>query len=54
MFISNNDKKYYNNSHLIYSCQYHVIFCPKYRRKVLKDGVDIRLKELFLECRRKD
>ena len=49
MFISNNDKKYYNNSHLVYSCQYHVIFCPKYRRKVLKDGVDIRLKELFLE-----
>ncbi len=32
---------------MIFSCQYHVIFCPKYRRKVLIDGVDIRLKELL-------
>ncbi len=25
-----------------------MIWCPKYRRKVLKDGVEIRLKELLL------
>ncbi|MBR6000002.1 MAG: IS200/IS605 family transposase, partial [Oxalobacter sp.] len=25
---------------------YHVVFCPKYRRKVLVNGVDARLKEL--------
>ena len=34
---------------LVYSCQYHIIFCPKYRRKVLINGIDGRLKELMLE-----
>ena len=33
---------------MVYSCKYHVVWCPKYRRKVLTDGVDIRLKELLL------
>lgn len=42
-------KQYKNKTHLTYSCQYHVIFCPKYRRKILKNGVDIRLKEIFTE-----
>jgi putative transposase len=35
--------------HLVYSCQYHVIFCPKYRRKVLTGEIETRLKELILE-----
>ncbi len=34
---------------MVYSCKYHVIFCPKYRRGVLVDGIDCRLKEIFLE-----
>jgi putative transposase len=42
-------KKYKNTHSLVYSCQYHVIFCPKYRRKVLVDGIDTRLKQLILE-----
>ena len=42
-------KEYKTSSHLTYSCQYHVIFCPKYRRKVLVDPIDTRLKELFLQ-----
>lgn len=37
----------------MYSCQYHVIFCPKYKRKILKDGKDVRLKEMFLEIAEK-
>ena len=41
-------KKYKSDNSLIYSCQYHVIFCPKYRRKVLVNGIDVRLKELIL------
>ena len=48
MEIKNTAKKYKTDSHLVYSCQYHVIFCPKYRRKVLVDGIEIRLKELIL------
>lgn len=43
------EKEYRHSSHLVYSCQYHVVFCPKYRRKVLVPPADGRLKELFLE-----
>lgn len=32
-----------------YSCKYDVVFCPKYRRKVLVEGVDIRLKEIIYQ-----
>ncbi len=28
-----------NNNNVIYSYKYHVVFCPKYRRPVLVDGV---------------
>ena len=49
MDIQNKSKLYHSDNTYIYSCQYHVIFCPKYRRKVLTDGVDTRLKELILE-----
>ncbi len=44
--------KYKTTCNVVYSCKYHVVWCPKYRRKVLIDGVDIRLKELVSEiCR---
>lgn len=46
-------KKYHSVEHLVFSCQYHVIFCPKYRRRVLTDGIDTRLKEIFLEVAKK-
>ena len=40
---------YKSNQNVVYSCQYHVVWCPKYRRKVLINGVDIRLKELLIK-----
>ncbi len=40
-------KKFKSNRNVVYSCKYHVIWCPKYRRQVLKDGVDTRLKEII-------
>ncbi len=44
--------KYKSNNNVVYSCKYHVVWCPKYRRKVLVNGVDVRLKELIDEiCR---
>ena len=49
MNVENTNKKYQTSKHIMYSCQYHVIFCPKYRRKVLKNGIDVRLKEIILE-----
>lgn len=42
-------QKYKSNSNIVYLCEFHVVFCPKYRRHVLKDGVDTRLKEIIAE-----
>ncbi len=42
-------KKFKSNNNVVYSCKYHVVWCPKYRRKVLKDGVDVRLKEIITQ-----
>lgn len=36
-----------SNRNVVYSCKYHVVWCPKYRRRVLANGVDIRLKEII-------
>lgn len=49
MEIKTPNKKYRTKESKVYSCQYHCIFTPKYRRRVLTDGVDSRLKELILE-----
>ena len=49
MELVNKDKTYNSDCGLVYSCQYHVVFTPKYRRHVLKNGVDARLRELILE-----
>ena len=41
------NRVYHSNHNIVYSCKYHIVFCPKYRRKVLVNGVDVRLKELI-------
>jgi putative transposase len=51
--IENSDKNYNRNGNVVYSCQYHVIFCPKYRRPVLINGADERLKEIVFELQEK-
>ncbi len=38
---------YKSNNNVVYSCKYHVIWCPKYRRKVLEGSVAERLEELI-------
>ena len=43
------EKPYHSDQNIVYSCQYHVIFCPKYRRSVLTDAIADRLKALLLE-----
>lgn len=49
MEIQQSLKQYHSSHSLVYSCQYHIVFCPKYRRPVLVDGIDVRLKELIIE-----
>lgn len=47
MEIKNTGKIYHSSHSMVYSCQYHVIFCPKYRKRILKDDIEIKLKELI-------
>jgi putative transposase len=49
MNISNPNKQYKTKNNLVYSCQFHVIFCTKYRRDVLSTKIQKRLKELIQE-----
>lgn len=39
--------KYKSNNNVVYSCKYHVVWCPKYRRKVLIGPVEVRLKDII-------
>ena len=40
---------------MTFDCKFHVVWCPKYRRKVLVTGVDDRLKAILAEvCRERD
>lgn len=41
--------KYKSNNNVVYSCKYHVVWCPKYRRKVLTGSIETLLKELIEE-----
>lgn len=41
--------EYKSNRNVVYSCKYHVVWCPKYRRKVLTGEIEARLKELIVE-----
>lgn len=45
----NMDTAVSHNLNIVFNCHYHVVFCPKYRRKVLVNGIDERLKEILLE-----
>jgi putative transposase len=38
-----------SNNTVVYICRYHVVFCPKYRRKVLTPPIDERLKVILAE-----
>jgi putative transposase len=40
---------YKSNRNVYYSCKYHVVWCPKYRRKVLTEGIAERLKQIISE-----
>jgi putative transposase len=47
MKLQRGSKEYYSSFHLVYKCTYHVIFCPKYRHKILIGKVETKLKELL-------
>jgi putative transposase len=39
--------RYNFSSHTVYNLSYHLIWCTKYRRSVLNDIIQVRLKELI-------
>jgi putative transposase len=41
---------YKSNRNVFYACHYHVVWCPKYRRKVLVQAIESRLKEILQEA----
>jgi putative transposase len=38
-----------STSHAVYEAQYHMVWCPKYRKRVLVGDIKERVKELFYE-----
>ena len=49
MKIANNDHKYSATETTVYACEYHIIWCTKYRREVLSPEIQERLKAPVLE-----
>jgi putative transposase len=47
------DKSYHSNDTTIFSCQYHIIFCTKFRRKALTLDIQNRMKQLILDNQKK-
>ena len=43
------EHKVKSNSNVVYNCFYHLVWVPKYRRKVLVAPYDARLKEILHE-----
>lgn len=40
------------NNNIVFDCNFHLVWCPKYRREVLINGVDKRFKQIAKEvCR---
>lgn len=44
-----NDAVYNQSNGIVYKNQFHIVFCPKYRRKVLVEGIDVRLREVLYQ-----
>ena len=44
--------EYTKYAHYVSSCKYHIVFCPKYRRNILVNGIDARLKEIILSLQK--
>ena len=42
-------QKFKASNNVTYSCKYHIVYCPKYRRKVLTGEIAERLKGIIQE-----
>jgi len=47
--------RYDSASHVFYRCQYHIVWTPKYRYKILKDNIAKELaRSIYVFCNMKN
>lgn len=44
-----NNERWTHSNTTVFNIGFHIIWCPKYRRKVLIDKIEVRLKQLLIE-----
>jgi putative transposase len=48
-------KQFRKLSHTIYECKYHIVFCPKYRFRILKGKIaEYSKQQIYSLCRQKE
>lgn len=47
--LYNKHVEYKSNRNVVFSCKFHIVWCPKYRRPVLVRGVGRRLRQILRE-----
>lgn len=47
--METSDARFTHGRTSVYNLNYHIVWCTKYRRKVLKDGIDADLKTILRE-----
>ena len=50
MKLETPELKYQSKSKSVYACEYHIIWCTKYRRRVLSPEMQSRIKEIVCEA----
>lgn len=48
--ILGNMSKYWKSAHTKHRVMYHIVWIPKYRKRVLKGEIAKRIEELIIEC----
>ena len=48
-------KRFKRLSHSLYECKYHIVFCPKYRYRILKDDTaEYTRQQIYQLCKQKE
>ena len=48
-------KRFRRLSHSLYECKYHIVFCPKYRYRILKEDIaEYARQQIYQLCKQKE
>ena len=53
MKVETPELRYKSTKHGVYACEYHIIWCTKYRRTVLSPEMQQRIKEIACQAQEK-